>query len=281
MNSCECLADLEDGQDRLDSGLGVLCREQLCADAAVVAQLFQLLDDVRVIQLARARLMTTRNVSDVEMSDGIQILRDGVADAALVDLHVIDIIQNAEVRGTDQTDNLSSHLRALEEVADVIDMNVQNLEVELNLVLLCELGSLNQRAVHGAQLDGVGQIVVVVGNDAALTQCIGMDGQAERADLLCSSDRLLEELQIVLHIVRINQRKSAVLVAVEACDDNSSLFSRFLDCIQITVRPAPELNGLKSIVLRGLETIQERDFRIQTVDVYTLFDSHFDLLQLF
>ena len=65
--------------------------------------------------------------------------------------------------------------------------DVQRLEVEVDLFLLGQLSAGEQRVVHRAQLYGVGQVVVVVYYNAAVTQCVGVDGNAGCANLLAAA----------------------------------------------------------------------------------------------
>ena len=125
--------------DRLDGSRGVGLREQLVADAAGIAALLQMCEHLRVVDLARARLVAARCVSHMDMAEGIAVVGDRVADAALVDLHMIYIIQQLETRAADQANDLGAHLGGCEEVADVVGGDVQRLEIEIDLLLLCKL----------------------------------------------------------------------------------------------------------------------------------------------
>ena len=55
--------------DRLDGSRGVGLREQLVADAAGIAALLQMCEHLRVVDLARARLVAARCVSHMDMAE--------------------------------------------------------------------------------------------------------------------------------------------------------------------------------------------------------------------
>ena len=207
--------------DRLDGSRDVGLREQLVADAAGIAAFLQMCEHLRVVDLARARLMAARCVSHMDMTEGVAVVRNRVADAALVDLHMIYIIQQLEARAADQANDLGAHLGGREEVADMVGGDVQSLEIEVDLLLLCKLCTGEQGVIHRAQLDRVGQVIVVVDNDAAVAQCVGMDGDAGGADLFRCCDGLLEVVQILLLVGRVDER--VVCIAVEAGNRDACL----------------------------------------------------------
>ena len=92
----------------------------------------------------------------MDMTEGVAVVRNRVADAALVDLHMIYIIQQLEARAADQANDLGAHLGGREEVADMVGGDVQSLEIEVDLLLLCKLCTGEQGVIHRAQLDRVG-----------------------------------------------------------------------------------------------------------------------------
>ena len=154
-----------------------------------------------VIDLARARLVAARRVCNMDVAELVAVCLDGIADAALVELHVIDIIEHLEHRGTDQSGDLRSHLGMCEEVAHMVGGDVQRLEVHCDAALLCDLGAVQQHVVHRAQLDRIGQVVIVIDNDAAVAQGVRVDGHALGADLLCRRNRLAQEVQVLFLVV--------------------------------------------------------------------------------
>ena len=261
--------------DRLDGSRGVGLREQLVADAAGIAALLQMCEHLRVVDLARARLVAARCVSHMDMAEGITVVGDGVADAALVDLHMIYIIQQLETRAADQANDLGAHLGGREEVADVVGGDVQRLEIEVDLLLLCKLCTGEQGVIHRAQLDRVGQVIVVVDNDAAVAQCVGMDGDAGGADLFRGCDGLLEVVQILLLVGRVDER--VVCIAVEAGDRDACLLGSLTGRIQIADAPVPELYGLKAIVFCRLKAVEPVQLGVKGINASAFSQCHNNL----
>ena len=112
----------------------------------------------------------------------------------------------------------------------------------------------------------------MVHNNAAVTQCIGMNGHAGSANLLCSCNRLLEVVEILFLMGRVYQR--IICIAVEAGDGNACLFCRFTGCIQITDAPVPELNCFKAVILCCLEPFQPGQLGIQRINTSAFSQCH-------
>ena len=229
-------------------------------------------DDLLVVDLARARLVAARRVRHMDVAEAVRVVRDRVADAALVDLHVVYVIQQLEARRADQADDLSAHLGGREEVADVVGGDVERLEVEVDALGLRDFRAVEQHVVHRAQLDRVGQVVVVVDHDAALAQRVGVDGDAGRADLLGRGDGLLQVRDVLLLVGRVDER--VVRVAVEARDRDAGLFRRGAGGVQIADAPIPELYGLKAVVLGRLEAVEPVELGVKRVDARAFSQCH-------
>ena len=208
--------------------------------------------------------MTARGVGDVDVAELVGVGADGVAQRALVELHVVNVVEHLEHGRADQAGHLGGHLGVGEEVADVVGGDVERLEVHRDAAFLGDLGAFEQHIVHRAQLDGVRKLVIVVDDDAAVAQRVRVDGDALRADLLRGRDRLAQEIEVLFLVGGVDQ--GVVGVAVEAGNADAGLFSRGLDRVQILVGPAPELDELKAVVLGGLEAVQEGNFGIHRLD---------------
>lgn len=96
-------------------------------------------ENLGVVDFARARLMAARGVRYMDVAEGIAVVRNRVADTALVDLHMIYIIQQLEARAADQANDFSAHLGGCEEVTNVVGGDVQRLKIEVDLFLFCQL----------------------------------------------------------------------------------------------------------------------------------------------
>ena len=78
--------------DRLDGLRRRRQREELVSNIPLVADFLDSLVYPREVDLAGAGLMTSRSVRDVNVSEGVSVVFDRVADAAFVDLHMIHIV---------------------------------------------------------------------------------------------------------------------------------------------------------------------------------------------
>ena len=67
----------------------------------------------------------------------------------------------------------------------------------------------------------------MVDNNAAIAQCVGVNGHALCTNLLCSCYRLLQKFQILFLVGRINQR--IFRIAVKSADANTCLLRGCLD----------------------------------------------------
>ena len=142
--------------------------------------------------------------------------------------------------------------------------DVQRLQIHLNAALLRDLGAFQQRAVHGAELHRVGELVVVVDDYAALAQTVGVDGHAAGAHLLGRRHRLLQEIQIGRLLLRVDEGE--LRVSVEAGDSDARLLRGGLHCVQVLVCPAPELYKIKTVILGCLEPVQEGKLTVHGLD---------------
>ena len=163
----------------------------------------------------------------MNVTDGIYVRANGIANLAFVELHMVRIVQNAQLRRANQANDLRRHLRVLQKIADMVGGDVQTFQIHLDAALLRNLCAVEQHIVHGAQLYCVGQVIIMVDNNAAIAQCVGVNGHALCTNLLCSCYRLLQELQILLLVGRINQR--IFRIAVKSTDANTCLLCGCLD----------------------------------------------------
>ena len=165
---------------------------------------------------------------------------------------------------TDQADHLCRVGSIFQEIADMVGRDIQAFQVHLDPGLLSESRTLLKVAEHGAELDSVGKVVIRIDDDTAVAKTVGMNGHTGRTEELCCLAGFLEVLHISFCLIGIDQGK--VSVSVESADRDSSLLGCLFDSVEIFFGPAPELNRVKPIILCRLETIQERDFPIQSIN---------------
>ena len=79
----------------------------------------------------------------------------------------------------------------------MVGCNIQRFQIQIDFLFLCQLCTSQQRVIHRAQLDGMRQVVIVIDNDAAISQRVGMNRHAGCANLLSRRDGLLQVVQIL------------------------------------------------------------------------------------
>ena len=134
--------------NRLHGGLGVSGREQLVTDAAGVAAGFEVADHLGIVDFAGTRLVAARCVGNVDMSELVAVLGNGIANAAFINLHVVYIVKQLQARGANQAADFRAHLGGGEEVADMVGGDVERLKVEVDFLPLGKLGAFEQHVVH-------------------------------------------------------------------------------------------------------------------------------------
>ena len=204
--------------------------------------------------------MTAGGVRDVDMAEGIAKVFDRVTDAAFIDLHVVDIIEDFQLRRANQADHLRGVRCIFQVVADMVSSDVQSFQVHLDSALFRKCGALLEVAEHGAGLHRVGQVLIGIDHDPAVAKAVRMDSHTGSAQELCRLHGLFQVFHIGLCLLRVDQGQ--VCVTVETADRDSSLFSCLFDSIQILLRPSPEFNGIKTVILGSLESFQEGDLTI-------------------
>ena len=209
----------------------------------------------------------------MDVADLVDVLLEVVAERSLVVLHMVGVKEDHEVRRADQARDFCGHLRRLQEVADMVDLDVECFKVHANLVLFCQLDALRQRAVHGAELHRIGEFIVMVDDDAAIAQCIGVDGDRLGADRLSCLQRSLEGIEVGSLLLGVYERK--VIVAIEAADGDASRLGCRTDLLEVADAPIPELDRLKAIFLGRGKALFKRKFCIECIDAGTAFHEIF------
>ena len=106
--------------DGPDGGFRVGFGEQLVANESPVARLLQGGEHRRIINFPGARLVTARRVRHVDVAELVGIGADMVAQAALVELHVVHIVQHLQVRGADEPGQFGGRAGMAEEIAGMV-----------------------------------------------------------------------------------------------------------------------------------------------------------------
>ena len=100
----------------------------------------------------------------------------------------------------------------------------------------------------------------MVDDDAAITQCIGVDGDRLGADRLSCFQRSLEGIEVGRLLLGVYERE--VIVAIEAADGDASRLCCGADLLEVTDAPIPELDGLEAVFLGGGKALFKRKFRV-------------------
>ena len=189
---------------------------------------------------------------------------DVVAEATLVQLHVVGVIEDLEPGGADEPGHLRRHAGGLEEVPHVVRGDVQGLQVHQDAGFLRDSGAFLQGVEHRAELHRVAEPVVAVDDHAALSQAVGVDGEGPGPHLPRRLHGPAEEGQIVLLLAGVDEGE--LRVPVEPGDADPGPLRRRLHRVQILVRPAPELHELEAVPLRRLEALQEGELPVHRLD---------------
>ena len=200
----------------------------------------------------------------MDVAELVPIGPDVVAEAALVELHVVGVIEHLQLGGADEPGHFSGHPSGLEEVAHMVRGDIQGLQVHGDAALLRDFGALFQGAEHGAELYRVAEFIIMVDDHAAVPQAVGVDGDGPGAHLLSRLHGPAEEGQVGLLLAGVDEGE--LRVSVEAGDANFRLFRRRLHRVQVLVRPAPELDEFEAVLFSGLEPLQEGKLAVHGLD---------------
>src|SRR6476620_7940056 len=85
------------------------------ADPTLVANLVDVTQQESIIDLAGARLMSSRRIGQLHMRNQLQVLVDRHCKIAFHDLHMVDIVLHEEIIGSDNGDDVNSLLRVAQE----------------------------------------------------------------------------------------------------------------------------------------------------------------------
>ena len=112
----------------------------------------------------------------------------------------------------------------------------------------------------------------MVDNDAAVAQRVRMNGYAGSAHLLGSRDGLLEVIDVLFLVGRVDE--GVIRVAVEARNCDTGLLSGLAGRVEVAHAPVPELYGFKAVVLGCLEALEPGQLGIQGVDAGAFSQCH-------
>ena len=97
---------------------------------------------------------------------------DMVAQAALVELHVVHIVQDFQVWGADEPGQLGGRAGMAEEVAGMVRGDVQRLQIDPDTASFRPFRRDFQRVEHGTELHGVAEVVVGAKDPSSLPQTV-------------------------------------------------------------------------------------------------------------
>ena len=208
--------------------------------------------------------MAARGVRHMDVANLPGVAADVVTEAALVELHVVDVVEDFQQGRPHHGRQLRRHLGGGQEVAHVVRGDVQGLQIHADAALLRNVRAVVEGVEHGAELDGVGEIIIMVHHHAALAQGVGVDGDRPGADFLRGVYALPEERQIVRLLGGVDEGE--IRVPVETGDDDPGSFGGGLHSDQVLVRPAPEFHSAEAVFLRRPEAVQKGKLRIKRLD---------------
>ena len=200
----------------------------------------------------------------MDVAELVPIGPDAAAEAALVELRVVHIVEHLEPGGANEPGHLRRHPGGSQEVAHMVLDDIQRLQVHQNAALLRNPRTLPQGVEHGAELHRAAEPVIGIDDGAALPQAIGVDGERPRPHPLRRLHRAAEEVQIRLLLAWIDQRQ--LRVPIEAGDAHPGPLRRRLHSVQVLVRPAPEFHKREAVVLRRLEALQKGELAVHRLN---------------
>ena len=141
----------------------------------------------------------------MHVSDAVHIVCNGITDTSLIQLHMVYIIQHIQSGRIDQTADFRTHLGIFQEISNVICGDVQRLKIHVNSLFFSHLRTFQQHIIHGTKFYRVRQIIIMVDNHTAVSQCVGVDGHAFCSDFLCRFHRRCQRFQIFFLMSGIHQ----------------------------------------------------------------------------
>ena len=202
--------------NRFYGGLRIFQREQFVSDKAFISALFQMPDYFFIIDLSRSGFMTPGSIRDMHMAYLIAIGRNRVTEAAFVQLHMIGIKKNVKARVPDQTADFCPHLRRLQEISHMIRSNIQRFQIQIHAIFVCQLHTCQQHIIHGTQLYGIGEVIIVIYHYTAVPKGIGMNRHTPGAQSHCCLQSILKIFQVSLFMGGINQR--IIIITIKPVD---------------------------------------------------------------
>ena len=160
--------------------------------------------------LTRAGLVPPRDVGNMDVADGVQVVRQRTNQVPLHHLHMVDIVQQADIGAVDLTHQLQPGTRMIEPIAFVIDERVERFHVERDPRLLGQRRQCLESFQHTLSLCRFGQVGELMGNDAIGPQLIRKKEESLHAHLPGLVQRLLYTSHKRDPLVWVNERAAQV-----------------------------------------------------------------------
>ena len=116
--------------------------------------------------------MSARRVRHVDVAELVGVGANMVAQAALVELHMVHIVQHLQVRGTDEPGQLRRCAGVAEEIAGMVRGDVQRLQIDPDAASFRPFRRDFQRVEHGAELHGIAEVVIGAKDPSSLPQTV-------------------------------------------------------------------------------------------------------------
>src|SRR5262249_41011565 len=143
---------LVDCTNRLKSGHGVALGTHLHADRAAVPNVMDQPQHERIVDLTGRGLVAAGMVSHLEITDQVAIFTNVSGEISLADLLVIDVEQHLDVGRADGLEDGGSVRRMDDELARMIDQNVEWFEDDRDPLGLDDPGSRLESGDDGLRL---------------------------------------------------------------------------------------------------------------------------------
>src|SRR5215210_4520880 len=225
------------------------------ANVAIVAEVFQGRENVRVADFAGPRLPTFRGVGDLDVPDRVDVLTQLRDQVSFHPLHVVEVVLYSCVLPLNTLYELDRLLCRPQKVRPVLE-GVDGLDHDPDTVLSRRIG----RQAH--VLAGEAQLLLAVHAGYLVPHEYVQPPATHRPRQLQGYRHVLPKLSLPLRVgdepaIPVRHVSS---IEVEECDLDACILDSLLYLAEVLVRRPPELDRREACLCRSPEPIQVRDF---------------------
>ena len=189
----------------------------------------------------------------MDVAELVGIGADMAAQAALVELHVVHIVQHLQVWGADEPGQFRRRAGVAEEIAGMVRGDVQRLQIDPNTASFRPFRRDFQRVEHGAELHSVAEVVIGAKDPSSLPQTVGVERDGPCPYLHSGVQRTPQKGLVGRFLGRVDEGQ--LRVAVEAGNADAGGVRGGLHGGEILVGPAPEFYKLEAVGSGGAKPL--------------------------